>query len=312
MKKTLAILLSAAMMAGALAGCGSPANGAASGTDSTGTAAAGNTDAGAGAAATTGATGAITVISREDGSGTRGAFVELFGVEEKDASGNKVDRTTEEAVIANKTDVVLTNVAGDEAAIGYISLGSLNDTVKALKIDGTEPTAENVKSGTYKIARPFNIATKGEPTGVAKDFIAFILSKEGQAVVSGGYIPVNDAAEAFVSDGSTGSITVGGSSSVAPVMEKLIEAYQAVNTGAKIELQSSDSTAGMTGAMDGTFAIGMASRELKDTESAELTATVIAQDGIAVIVNAQNPLSDLTSAQVKSIYTGETLDWENV
>ena len=251
---------------------------------------------------------AITVISREDGSGTRSAFVELTGVEDDNG-----DNTTVEAEIANKTDVVLTSVAGNAKAIGYVSLGSLNDTVKAIQVDGVDATVDTVKSGDYKLSRPFNIATKGEPTGVAKDFINFIMSADGQAIVEEeGYIKVNDEAEAFTTDGSEGQIAVGGSSSVSPVMEKLIEAYQAANPKAKIELQTSDSTSGMTGAMDGTFAIGMASRELKDEEKAELTGTAIALDGIAVVVNPENTVTNLTMDQIKSIYVGETTDWADV
>ena len=294
MKKSVSLLLAGLMLCGALAGCGSnDANTSNSGTDDS---------------ASTGMSGAITVISREDGSGTRSAFVELTGVEDDNG-----DNTTAEAEIANKTDVVLTSVAGNESAIGYVSLGSLNETVKAIQVDGVDATVENVKSGDYTLSRPFNIATKGEPTGVAGDFINFILSADGQAIVEEeGYIKVNDAAEAFTTDGSEGQIAVGGSSSVSPVMEKLIEAYQAVNPKAKIELQTSDSTSGMTGAMDGTFAIGMASRELKDEEKAELTPTSIALDGIAVVVNPANSITGLTMDQIKSIYTGETTDWADV
>lgn len=297
MKKSVSLLLAGLMLCGALAGCGSS-------NDSYGANDADN----AGGDAATGASGAITVISREDGSGTRSAFVELTGVE--DDSG---DNTTVEAEIANKTDVVLTSVAGNEKAIGYISLGSLNNSVKAIQVDGVDATVDNVKSGDYKLSRPFNIATKGEPTGVAKDFLNFILSADGQAIVEEeGYIKVNDAAEAFTTDGSEGQIAVGGSSSVSPVMEKLIEAYEAVNPKAKIELQTSDSTSGMTGAIDGTFAIGMASRELKDEEKAELTGTAIALDGIAVVVNPANTVANLTMDQIRSIYVGETTDWADV
>lgn len=295
MKKSVSLLLAGLMLCGALAGCG--------GND------AANTDNTAdGSDASTGASGAITVISREDGSGTRSAFVELTGVEDDNG-----DNTTVEAEIANKTDVVLTSVAGNAKAIGYVSLGSLNDTVKAIQVDGVDATVDTVKSGDYKLSRPFNIATKGEPTGVAKDFINFIMSADGQAIVEEeGYIKVNDEAEAFTTDGSEGQIAVGGSSSVSPVMEKLIEAYQAANPKAKIELQTSDSTSGMTGAMDGTFAIGMASRELKDEEKAELTGTAIALDGIAVVVNPENTVTNLTMDQIKSIYVGETTDWADV
>ena len=255
----------------------------------------------------------ITVVSREDGSGTRGAFIELFGIEEKDASGKKVDNTTDDATITNSTEVMMTTVAGDEAAIGYTSLGALNSSIKALKVDGAEATAANVKSGTYKISRPFNIATKGTVSEVTQDFINYILSEDGQKIVeSNGYISQGNSG-AFTSNGASGKIVVAGSSSVTPVMEKLLEAYQKVNTGAKIELQESDSTTGMTAAIDGTCDIGMASRELKDSEkSAGLTNQVIALDGIAVIVNNKNSASNITSEQVKAIFTGETTDWSNV
>jgi phosphate transport system substrate-binding protein len=255
----------------------------------------------------------ITVVSREDGSGTRGAFIELFGIEEKDASGKKVDNTTDDATITNSTEVMMTTVAGDEAAIGYTSLGALNSSIKALKVDGAEATAANVKNGTYKISRPFNIATKGTVSEVTQDFINYILSEDGQKIVeSNGYISQGNSG-AFTSNGASGKIVVAGSSSVTPVMEKLLEAYQKVNTGAKIELQESDSTTGMTAAIDGTCDIGMASRELKDSEkSAGLTNQVIALDGIAVIVNNKNSASNITSEQVKAIFTGETTDWSNV
>ena len=296
MKKSVSLLLAGLMLCGALAGCGGN-NNTAENTDS-------QTEQ---TSESTGMSGAIHVVSREDGSGTRGAFVELTGVEDDNG-----DNTTVEAEIANRTDAVLTTVAGNEAAIGYVSLGSLNDTVKAVTVDGVEATVDNVKSGTYTLSRPFNIATKGEPTGVAADFINFIMSADGQAIVGEDYITVNDEAEAFTSDGSSGQITVGGSSSVSPVMEQLIEAYEAVNPNAKIELQTSDSTSGMTGAMDGTFAIGMASRELKDEEAAQLTGTAIALDGIAVIVNTANTVENLTMDQIRSIYVGETTDWSEV
>ena len=255
----------------------------------------------------------ITIVSREDGSGTRGAFIELFGVEEKNDAGEKVDMTTEEAQITNSTSVMLTTVAGDEYAIGYVSLGSLDDSVKAVKIDGAEATADNIKSGDYKVSRPFNVATKkGQDNEVAKDFLNFFLSKEGQDVVSEeGYIAQDDA-QAFEGTQPSGKLVVGGSSSVSPVMEKLIEAYKAVNPNADIELQTTDSTTGMTSTIDGSYDIGMASRELKDEEAAELDSTVIATDGIAVIVNNANPTDELTSDQVKAIYTGDALTWDEV
>ena len=251
----------------------------------------------------------ITVVSREDVSGTRGSFFELFGVEEKDADGNKVDNTTEEAEITNNTAVMMSTVAGNVDAIGYISLGSLYDSVKAAKIDGVEATAENIKSGEYKVSRPFNIATNGEVSDVAQDFIDYILSPEGQAVVEeNGYIAV-DSTEAE-STQPEGKVVVAGSSSVTPVMEKLKEAYAEVNPNAEIEIQQSDATTGMTSTIDGICDIGMASRDLKDEElEAGLTATTIANDGIAIIVNNDNPTDDLTTDQVKNIYVGEVTTW---
>ncbi|WP_417019459.1 substrate-binding domain-containing protein [Anaerotruncus massiliensis (ex Liu et al. 2021)] len=255
----------------------------------------------------------MSVISREPGSGTRGAFIELFGIEEKGEDGTKVDRTTEEATIANQTNVVMTTVAGDPYAIGYISLGSLNDTVKAVKIDGAEATAANVASGVYKVARPFNVAVKGEASGIAKDFLDFIMSAEGQQIIEdNGYIRAAADAAAYAGGKPEGKIVVAGSSSVSPVMEKLKEAYTALNPAAVIEIQTSDSTSGMTAAMDGTCDIGMASRELKDEEAAALSATVIANDGIAVVVAPGNPVGDLTSAQVKEIFTGAATAWSAV
>ena len=249
----------------------------------------------------------ITVISREEGSGTRDAFTELTGVLQDD-----VDKTVDTAEISNSTSVVTQSVAGNDAAIGYISLGSLDDTVKAVKVDGVEATVDNIKSGDYKIQRPFNIVTKGEVKELPADFIKFIMSKDGQKIIEDeGYISVNDNAEAYKASGLKGSITLAGSTSVSPVMEKLIEAYKAVNANVEIELQTSDSTTGMTGAADGTLDIGMASRELKDSETEEgLTATKIAMDGIAVIVNQENPAEDLSSDTVKGIFTGGTTTWD--
>lgn len=256
----------------------------------------------------------ISVISREEGSGTRGAFIELFGVEVKNDAGEKVDMTTEEASVTNNTSVMMTTVAGDEYAIGYISLGSLNDTVKALKIDGVEASVENIKNDTYKVARPFNIATKGDISEAAQDFINYIMSAEGQAVIAeNGYITIDDAAPAFEGADVSGKVVVAGSSSVTPVMEKLSEAYMALNGNVDIEIQTSDSTTGMTSTIDGVCDIGMASRELKDSEvEGGLEATVIAMDGIAVVVNNDNPVDDLTAEQVRAIFTGETLNWDEV
>ena len=257
------------------------------------------------------ASGAITVVSREDGSGTRGAFIELFGIEEKEGD-EKVDKTTEEASITNSTSVMMTTVAGDENAIGYISLGSLDDTVKALKIDGTEATAENVANDTYKVARPFNIITGAEVSETAQDFINYIMSADGQQIVEdNGYIKADAEAPAYEAAGVSGKVVVAGSSSVTPVMEKLKEAYEAVNADVTVEVQQSDSTTGINMAAEGTCDIGMASRGLKEEEEAlGLTPQVIARDGIAVIVNNSNEIEDMTSEQVKSIFTGETTEWE--
>ncbi|NLO86641.1 MAG: solute-binding protein [Clostridiales bacterium] len=253
----------------------------------------------------------ITVVSREDGSGTRGAFIELLGVEKKDADGVKVDYTTEEAVITNNTNVMMTTVAGNEAAIGYSSMGSLNETVKAVEVNGVEATVANIQAGTYEVARPFNIATMGDVSEAAADFITYILSTEGQAVVSdNGYIPM-EAAQAYAGQQVAGKVVVAGSSSVTPVMEKLKEAYGAVNPNAEIEIQQSDSTTGMKSALDGICDIGMASRALKDSEiEAGLMGQVIAMDGIAIIVSPSNPVETMTVEEIEQIFTGAVTTWE--
>ena len=303
MKKLVAVLAVVGMTGVMMAGCGSST-------------AAANTDSDAASqdqASDWDSSNDISIVSREDGSGTRGAFIELFGIEEKQGD-QKVDMTTEDAQITNNTSVMLTTVAKDDYAIGYVSLGSLDDSVKALKIDGAEATEENIKDGSYKVSRPFNIATKGDPTNeVAKDFIDYILSKDGQQVISdNGYISNDDATD-YAGTTPSGKCVVGGSSSVSPVMEKLIEAYKKVNPNAEIELQTSDSTTGMTSTIEGSYDIGMASRELKDSETSEgLKATVIATDGIAVIVNNNNPTDELSSDQVKEIYTGSYTTWDEV
>ncbi len=256
----------------------------------------------------------INVLSREDGSGTRGAFIELFGIEQKNEAGEKIDMTTDECDLTNSTSVMMTSVAGNDCAIGYISLGSLNETVKALIIDGAQATVENIKAGAYGIARPFNIAVGGEISEAAQDFIDYILSADGQAVIeANGYIAAADAANAFAGGGAIGKVVVAGSSSVTPVMEKLKEAYEAINPNVTIELQQSDSTSGMNSVRDGVCDIGMASRALKDSEmEAGLIPTTIAMDGIAVIVSNDNPIIELTSEQVRAIYTGEITDWSEV
>lgn len=300
LRKLLAMTLVVAMTGALAAGCGSKS-------EETGAEGEGEQQT-----AEWDASNDITVVSREDGSGTRGAFIELFGIEQKDENGNKVDHTTEDANITNSTEVMMSTVAGNEYAIGYVSLGSLGDSVKAVKIDGAEATEENIKAGTYKVSRPFNIATKDEISDIAQDFINFILSEEGQKVVSeNGYISLDDV-KPYESNGATGKVVVAGSSSVTPVMEKLKEAYQEVNSGAEIEINQSDSTTGMTSAMSGICDIGMASRELKDEEAQELTSIVIATDGIAVIVNNDSPVDELTSEQVKAIFTGETVAWDEI
>lgn len=285
MKKLLSLILAAGMLIAALTGCGGKA-----------------------------ANDSISVLTREEGSGTRGAFIELFGIEQKDADGNKVDKTITSAESTNSTSVMLTTVEGNKAAIGYVSLGSLDETkVKALKVDGNKASAENVKSGDYKIARPFNVATKGDPTGIASDFLTFILSEDGQKVVEdNGYISQGNNGK-YTASNQSGKITVGGSSSVTPVMEKLKEAYVKLNPNVTVDVQQQDSTTGMTGTIDGVYDIGMASRELKDSEKqAGLVPTVIAMDGIAVIVNKDNALDNITSEQILKIYTGEITLWSEV
>ena len=295
LRKCAAVAVSVLCLTGVLAGCGSSSSSS------------GSTDTKAASSKN------ITVVSREDGSGTRGAFIELVGVEQKDSSGKRIDMTSEDAVVVNSTATVITTVAGDESSIGYISLGALNSTVKAVKVSGVEATADNVKNGSYKLSRPFNIATKGTPNELSQDFINYIMSADGQKIVEdNGYISESNTG-VFTSAGSTGKIVVAGSSSVTPVMEKLIEGYKKVNSGATIELQESDSTTGMTAVKDGTCDIGMASRELKDSEkSAGLTSQAIALDGIAVVVNSKNSISDMTIDQIKSVYTGETTEWSKV
>lgn len=252
----------------------------------------------------------ITAVTREEGSGTRGAFVELFGLE--DESGNET--ISQDTQTTNSTAVMITTVQGNENAIGYISLGSLNDSVKAVKIDGVEASAENIKNGTYKISRPFNIVTKtGDTDPITQDFIKYILSDEGQAVVNEeGYISEGSNG-AYTAANLSGSITVGGSSSVTPVMEKLAENYKTLNPNVTITVQQTDSTSGVTGATEGLLNIGMVSREVTEEELAGgLTSQVIALDGIAVIVNTANEVEDLTSDQVKQIYTKELTSWDEI
>ncbi len=292
MKKILSLGLAALMTVFALAGCGADSNDGGTGTG----------------------TDAISVLTREEGSGTRGAFIELLGIEEKNADGKKVDKTIDTAETTNSTSVMITTVQGNKAAIGYISLGSLDKSkVKALKVDGAEASTDNVKNGEYKVSRPFNIATKGDTTGVASDFIKFILSADGQAVVEkNGYISEGNTG-AYKASGQKGKITIGGSSSVTPVMEKLKEAYVKLNPNVTVDVQQNDSSSGMKGAIDGIYDIGMASRDVKDSEKeAGLNSIKIALDGIAVIVNKDNTLDSITSEQIKNIYTGSLTKWSEI
>ena len=289
MKKFAAIFMCAALAVGALSGCSSNEN----------SSTADNSTAG----------NPISVVTREDGSGTRGAFVELFGIE--DADGN--DAITQSAEISNSTSVVMTTVAGNPDAIGYISLGSLDNTVKALEIDGVAATVDNINNGTYKVYRPFNIVTKEGLSETAQDFVNFIMSEQGQAIVAEeGYISVENSGS-YTPSGKTGTVTVSGSSSVTPVMQVLKEEYEALNPDVTIELQQSDSTTGVNDAIAGTSDIGMASRALKDSELEQgVVGTVIANDGIAVIVNNESTVTGLTSEQVKGIYMGELTNWSEV
>lgn len=256
-----------------------------------------------------GMTGAISVISREEGSGTRGAFVELMGVVDEDDN----DITTVNAEITNSTSVMLTTVAGNPAAIGYVSLGSLSDDVKAVKVDGVAATVEDINNGTYKVARPFLVAYKdGSLTDVAQDFLNFIMSDDGQAIINEeGYISVAEG-NTYTASGMTGRIVLAGSTSVSPVMEVLADAYKALNPDVTIEIQQTGSGAGITSAIEGVCDFGMSSRALTDEEAAELVNTQIATDGIAVVVNNENPVEDMTSDQIKGIYLGEITDWSEI
>lgn len=255
----------------------------------------------------------ITVISREDGSGTRGAFIELTGIEEKDSNGNKTDNTKKDALICKSTDVVLTQVSGDKNAIGYISFGSLNDTVKALKVEGVEPSTATIESGDYKIVRPFNIAVKDGLSDAAQDFENYILSSDGQYIIEkAGYIKIDKSAAAYASNNASGKVVVSGSSSVTPVMEKLAESYQKANTNVTVDVQQSDSSTGIKDAINGTSDIGMASRDISDDELSQgIKSVTIAQDAIAVIVNKDNAVEDITMDEIKAIYTGSKTTWSD-
>ena len=295
-KKILAVLAASVLAVSAFTACNS----------NSGNGTAGSTDT-----SSFDKTKQVTVITRENGSGTRDAFIELTGLLEKGSDGSKKDNTTASASTLNNTQAVMSGVAGNQYAIGYISLGSLNDTVKAFKVDGVEATAENVKNGTYKISRPFNIATKGEGDELTKDFISYILSKDGQDVITKeGYVSVVDDAKAYAGSKPAGKIVIAGSSSVSPVMEKLVEAYKQINTGAEIELQTQDSSSGIKAAISVTCQIAMSSRDLKDDEKESLTPQKIALDGIAVVGSTSNPTDNLTLDQIKGLYDGSITTWE--
>ena len=328
MKKLISMLAVSAMLVGCLAGCGSTSNDTASAAASSAAAtevataapAAETetaTEAPAASAAETEAPSAeatgsnldsdITVVSREEGSGTRGAFVELMKIQDDDG-----DHTVETAEISNSTSVVTQTVAGNTAAIGYISLGSLNDSVNAVKVDGVEPTVENIKAGSYAVSRPFEICYKDENlTDLGKDFISYIMSAEGQKIVDDeGYIAMDESAESYTGSGMSGNLSLNGSTSVSPLMEKLAEAYRAINPDVTIDIQQTGSGAGITATVDGTCEIGMSSRALKDEELAQgITEQQIALDGIAVIVNKDNGVEDLSSEQIRQIFVGEVTNW---
>ena len=292
MKKFISFALIAAMSVTTLVGCGNK------GAKADG----GRSDA------------AITVMSREDGSGTRGAFIELFGIETKDTDGNKIDNSTDTSEITNSTSVMMTTVAGNEYAIGYVSLGSLDYSVKALKIDGAEASVDNVKNGSYKVVRPFNIVLGKKTSDAANDFVNYIMSADGQKIIEdNGYIPVDEGAAAYQASNAKGKVVVGGSSSVSPVMEKLVEAYSKANTNIQVDVQTTDSTTGVSSTVEGSYDIGMASRDLKDDETAQgVEGKTIAKDGIAVIVNNESSVDELSTDQVKSIFTGETTSWSDI
>ncbi len=314
MKKLIAMLAVSAMLVGAMAGCGDGTTGTADTTAAAQTAAAAATEAAQTAAAQTaertGLDTDITVISREEGSGTRGAFVELMKIEDDDG-----DHTVDTAEISNSTSVVTQTVAGNKSAIGYISLGSLNDTVKAVQVDGVEPTVENIKAGSYAVSRPFEICYKEENlTDLGKDFISYIMSAEGQKLVNQeGYIAMDERGESYTGSGLSGNLSLNGSTSVSPLMEKLAEAYKALNPDVTIDIQQTGSGAGITATIDGSCEIGMSSRALKEEELSQgVTEQQIALDGIAVIVNQENGVQNLTSQQIRQIFVGEITNWADL
>lgn len=251
----------------------------------------------------------ISVITREEGSGTRGAFVELLGI--VDGDGN--DNIVKTAEATNSTSVMMTTVAGNKNAIGYVSLGSLSSDVKAIKVDGAEPTVANIEAGTYKVARPFNLVYNDDKlSDVAVDFVKFIMSNEGQAIVTRkGYISVKTS-DSYKSSGLTGTVVLDGSTSVGPLMDAIADEYKKLNPDVKVQIQQTGSSAGINSAIEGVCDIGMSSRELKSSESAKIKAHKMATDGIAVIVNNSNTVDGLTSEQIRSIFLGETTSWDGL
>lgn len=252
----------------------------------------------------------IYPISREMGSGTRGAFVDIFDVK-KQIGNKKIDATSKKAEVTNSTGVMITTVANSKNAIGYISLGSLNDTVKAVKIDGVAPSVENVNNKSYTVFRPFNLAVSSN-NELVNDFLAYIGSNLSKNIIQkAGYIAIYD--NEFSSAKPSGKIVVAGSSSITPLMEKLKEGYKLVNPNATIEIQQSDSTTGINSAIEKIADIAMVSREFKDNElKSGLKTQILALDGLAVIVNKENSINSLSKESVKKIFTGEITDWNRV
>lgn len=287
-KSVIAAVAAVAVVAGAFAACSSNKNNAQGGSSSL---------------------GQITVISREEGSGTRDAFTELAGIVDE----NKTDQTTDTAEITNSTSVMMSTVSGNEKAIGYVSLGSLSDEVKAVSLNGVAPSTETVKDGSYLLQRPFNIAyIDGSLSDVAKDFLSYIMSSQAAQIIDKeGYISM-DTTQSYTATNISGTVTLAGSTSVAPLMNVLADEYEALNPNVKIEIQESGSTAGIQSATEGAVDIAMSSRALKDDELKTLKPQQIALDGIAVIVNKANKIDNITTDKIKQIYTGEITAWDDV
>jgi len=247
----------------------------------------------------------IAVFTREDGSGTRDAFVSLTGVG---------DDMYVEAVVESETNQILTKIESNDTAIGYVSVGSLNPNVKALEIDGIAPSNETIMDGSYKLQRPLLVCVNADKENdpLVKDFIAFMISAEGQEQSASKWTVIDSDAPSYTSAGLSGVLKVGGSTSVEPLMQKLAEAYIALNPDVDIEISGGGSGTGINEATEGIIDIGMSSRNLKDEEKGALTATVIALDGVAVIINPANPITNMTTEQVRAIFTGEITRWNQL